>query len=330
MNILLLGGTGFLGAHIARAALTRGHKVTCLARGTNPPIDGVRFVKGDRDTETALNPVADDSWDSVIDLTSQPKHASRVVEQLTDGQAIFVSSSSVYADPSVINAESDEIVPPLQDDFMVDMQQYAAAKAACEKAYLTAFPKVLVIRPGLIGGAGDVTGRSGYYPWRFANPVADEVVVPDPSFPVAMIDAQDLADWIVRCAENRADGVVNVAGEPTTLAEVLAISQKIAGNGAQPRVVNDQMLSEHGVSPWMGPESLPLWIPGTDLRKIALLDRSLAVGMGLKIRSLGETLVSALNYERQRVEPRQTGLSDTKEREILSAPGAGSGAEAND
>lgn len=319
MNILLLGGTGFLGTHIARAALARGHNITCVARGTNPAVDGVKFVEADRDHDDALDVVAGDSWNTVIDLTSQPHHARQASAQLRAQHAIYVSSSSVYADQTVISVETDAIVPALDEGFMADMQQYPAAKAACEQAYSTGFERVLIIRPGLIGGHGDVTGRSGYYPWRCSNPTAGEIVAPDPTFPVSMVDAEDVAEWIVTCAEKRAEGVVNAAGATATLAEVLEISQQIAANGVQARVVDDAVLAQYGVSPWMGPESLPLWIPGPDLHNIALLDGSLAQSMGLRNRPLEKTLASALRYERHREKPRQTGLSDEKEREILAA-----------
>lgn len=59
-----------------------------------------------------------------------------------------------------------------------------------------------IIRSGLIGGNGDHTGRTGYYPWRFAHPTGENVLVPDPTFPVAMIDVEDLAAGLPNARSN--------------------------------------------------------------------------------------------------------------------------------
>lgn len=118
MDILLLGGTGFLGRHIARVALARGHRVTCLARGTGEPAAGVEFVGSDRDREDAYDKVSTRSWDAVVDLTSQPKHARDAATKLQAKHRIFVSSSSVYEDQGSISSESDSVVTPLETDYM--------------------------------------------------------------------------------------------------------------------------------------------------------------------------------------------------------------------
>ena len=80
---------------------------------------------------------------------------------------------------------------------------YGAAKVACEQVIQEADSECMIIRPGLLGGAGDESGRSGYYPWRFAHPTGDDVLVPpDLTFPVALIDVEDLA------ASIRANGIL--------------------------------------------------------------------------------------------------------------------------
>ena len=219
-SLLLLGGTGFLGRHIARVALDRGHRVTCLARGTGEPLAGVEFVVSDRDREDAYNKVAERSWGSVVDLTSHPKHAREAVAKLDAEHRVFVSSSSVYEDQGSVSVESDPVADPLDVDHMQSMEQYPSAKSGCEKAYHAAEGPVLIVRAGLIGGYGDESARSGYYPWRFAHPTGGDVIVPDPTFPIAMIDAEDLADWIVRSAEDGRKGTFNATGHATTLAEV--------------------------------------------------------------------------------------------------------------
>lgn len=161
MDIVLLGGTGFLGRRIAHVALERGHRVTCLARGTGEPPAGVAFVVSDRDREDAYDTVAARSWDSVVDLTSHPKHARDAVAKLHAEHRVFVCSSSVYEDQGSVSVESDPVVDPFDADCMESVEQYPAAKSACESACRAAEGPVLTVRPGLIAGYGAETARSG-------------------------------------------------------------------------------------------------------------------------------------------------------------------------
>lgn len=236
---------------------------------------------------------------------------------------MFVSSSSVYADQGSVSAESDPVVAPLDADYMESMEQYPAAKSACEVACRAAEGPVLIVRPGLIAGYGDETARSGYYPWRFAHPTGDDVIVPDPSFPIAMIDAEDLVDWIVRSAEDGRQGIFNATGHATTLVEVFAISRELTASQATTRPMADEQLLACGVSPWMGPKSLPLWVPGEQWRSIALLDCAAAYEAGLQVRPLGESLAAALQYEEARQGERPAGLRDEEEAELRQCVSAG-------
>lgn len=119
MELLVLGGTRFLGRAVAEAALGRGHAVTALARGTAPPPDGVTFVRADRDEEDGLAALAGRAWDSVVDVTLHPVHVRRAVRDLTTGHWVFVSTANVYADDA--GPEPDESAPlldPLDADRM--------------------------------------------------------------------------------------------------------------------------------------------------------------------------------------------------------------------
>ncbi len=306
MNILLLGGTAFLGHAIATHALASGHAVTCLARGTNQPPTDATFITADRDQPDALRAVTGTKWDAVIDLTNTPEHALRATAQLDAQHWVFVSTASVYADFSTL--EPDESAPtlPIGPD-------YGGTKIACEQAFSST--ETTIIRPGLIGGYGDWTSRSGYYPWRFAHPSGHEILVPDPSFPVALIDVEDLAAWIVKCAVRRLVGVFNATGSTTTLAEVFRICRSITGFNGNLRILHDPTL----VNPWMGPKSLPLWIPDPAWRYAMTLDCSAARREGLHTRDLQTTLEAALRYESERETPRQAGLTDEEEQACLLA-----------
>jgi nucleoside-diphosphate-sugar epimerase len=236
---------------------------------------------------------------------------------------VFVSSGNVYADFSRLEQpESGALLPPLESEVMDDMSTYGEAKVACEDAVRTSGATATIVRSGLIAGPGDWSGRSGYYPWRFANPTGSDVLVPDDlEFPCAMIDVRDLAAWLVSSARERFDGTYNATGPTSPLKQVLSAAALAAESNTKLRPVPVATLSELGVSAWMGPKSLPLWIDDPDWRYFATLDTSAARSAGLQTRPLLETLRDTLVFENQRTEPRQTGLTDDEERSLRSQLG---------
>lgn len=321
VEMLLLGGTAFLGRAMAVAAVERGHAVTCLARGSTPAPAGTTLLSSDRDEQDGLAPVAGRHWDAVIDVARQPGHVRRAVRDLSTSHWVFISSGNVYADFSTL--EQDESAPvraPLEGDVMADMSAYGEAKVACEDAVRASGVSATIVRSGLIGGPGDVSGRTGYWPWRFAHPTGDDVIVPDdPDFPCALIDVRDLASWAVTAAERHLDGTFNATGTTTTFREVLAAAALVAHSEARPRPVPAATLAELEIGAWMGPATLPLWIDDPDWRGFATLNTDRARAAGLTTRALTDTLRDTLQYENERTAPRQAGLTDDEERRVRAA-----------
>ena len=318
VHILMLGGTAFLGRAITTAAIDRGHDVTCLARGSADPPAGATFVRADRDTDGALAPVAGTEWDAVIDVSRQPGQVRRAAAELRTRHWVFVSTGNVYADHGTLERNEDAaLLEPLAVDVMESMEMYGEAKVACENAVRSAGTTATVVRPGLIGGPGDWSGRTGYWPWRFAHPTGDDVIVPDdPDHPCALIDVRDLAAWLVTAAQRRLDGTFNATGPTTSLRDVLAASARVAESSIRLRAVAPARLAELGVASWMGPMSLPLWIDEPGWRGFATLDTTRARAAGLTTRPIEETLADALTYENSRDVPRQAGLTDDEERDL--------------
>ncbi|MEO5919859.1 MAG: NAD-dependent epimerase/dehydratase family protein [Pseudolysinimonas sp.] len=327
MRILVLGGTAWLGREIVRAASGEGHEVTALARGeAGDPPAGARFVVADRDRDDAFDGLSGESWDAVVDVSRQPGQVRRAIEALAQRTAhwVYVSTASVYADSQTIGAdESAELLPPLDGEVMETMEAYGSAKVSCEQHVLGGMgaDRSLIARVSLIGGPGDWSGRSGYWAKRLARPSNPErrVLVPDaPDVPVQILDARDLAAWLVRVAERGSAGIANTGGPTHTFAEHLEAVRAVTGFDGALEVVGEDWLAEHDVEPWMGPRSLPLWLP-PDAIALNAHDTSLAEGLGLRTRPLAETLADTLAWELGDPGPRRAGLSDDDERQLLAA-----------
>lgn len=275
MDLLVLGGTAWLGRAPVGEAVARGHAVTCLARGeAGHFVDGARVVVADRDGPDAYDRVAGQRWDAVLDLARQPGHVRRAVgalEPVAD-RFLFVSSANAYASHRELDQDEEaDKLPALDSDVMESMEQYGGAKVSCEQAVLDGFgsDRALIARVGLIGGPGDVFGRSTYWPWRFAHPSNPDcaVLVPDdPQAPTQVIDVRDLAAWLVSCAESGTTGIFNASGETRSLADHLSVARAVAGHSGPLVPAPPDWLAEHGVQTWMGPTSLPLWIDDPDWR----------------------------------------------------------------
>ncbi|MEO8262136.1 MAG: NAD-dependent epimerase/dehydratase family protein [Pseudolysinimonas sp.] len=326
MRTLVLGGTAWLGTHIVSAALDAGHDVTALARGEAGTVPGgARFVRSDRDGDDAYAALDDESWDAVIDVSRQPGQVRRAVAALAERTAhwVFVSSASVYADSTTIGDDEDgALLPPLEGDVMESMETYGSAKVACERHVLDGVgaDRSLIARASLIGGPGDWSGRSGYWPRRMARPSNPEgrVLIPDaPDVPVQVLDVRDLAAWLVRSAERGTAGIATVGGPTHTLAEHLETVRGVTGFGGSWEVAGEDWLAEHDVEPWMGPRSLPLWLPAESIALNAH-DLTRAASLGLRTRPLAETLADTLAWELAEPAERRAGLSDDDERALLA------------
>ena len=203
------------------------------------------------------------------------------------------------------------------------MQLYGEAKVACERAALAGFgaERTLIARAGLLGGPGDRTGRTTYWPARFAHPADPQarVLVPDDGArPTQVLDVRDLATWLVEAVRDRRAGVVNATGDTVAFDDHLAAARAVAGHEGPLVRIPPGWLAAHGVQEWMGPRSLPLWLPAPGWEGFADRDNAGARALGLVSRPLAETLrdgLAALDLSR----PAAAGLTPDEERELLAA-----------
>ena len=334
MELLLIGGGTFLGASLVDAALSRGHRLTVFNRGRSRsewPRD-VEVVVGDRTSDLGL--VADRHFDAVIDTCGYlPVELRASAAALASCRRYcFVSSISAYA--SFAHApvhESDALAGSdgIAEDDADRARLYGPQKAACERVVAAAFgERALIVRPGLIVGPGDRTGRFSYWPWRAL--AGGEILVPDVSgdAPIQLIDVRDLADWVVRAVEAGASGPFNATGPhdgracgwPEVLDACIDAARRRGGSPLRFVPVGEAFLLEQGVAPW---NELPLWVPSSDPDHLgfARVDCSRAVGAGLVTRPLAETVDAVLDEFATLVDddPRRRGkLTPERERELIA------------
>lgn len=341
-RVLVLGGTAWLGATVAREARDRGADVTCLARGASgAPPEGARLVVADRDTPHAYDALPSGDWDLVVEVTWQPGFASGALAALSHRTRswVYVSSGSVYADHSVVGGGQElPLLPPLTAD-RATREDYGPAKVACEQALHAARgDDALVARSGLIAGHGDRSDRFGYWVGRCALAAEDggPLLVPARLDRGAqLVDVLDLAAWLVDAGLAGRTGTVDAYGPRRTLDEVVEVAARVAGFSGEQVHVSDAFLREQGVDKFMGPRSLALWMADEGWQGFSTHDDGTATAAGLASRPLDATTRAALAWERELGlgrTGRAAGLDRADELALLhrlsaaAAGGSGSGA----
>jgi nucleoside-diphosphate-sugar epimerase len=303
MRLLVLGGTHFLGRHVVTAALDRGHEVATFTRGlSGAPPEGVRALHGDRDDPAAL-PAALDGWapELVVDTSCQTRAAARnAAAALSDVRGYaFVSSLNAYRNwpPGPIGPEDGEPTWDTEDDDYGPNKAYAerVLGAAVGSGFLTA-------RAGLIVGPYDPIYRLGWWLDRIAR--GGRVVVPAEGMDQSMsvIDARDLANWLVESAELGRSGAVNAKGPAgmTTLGGLLDVCRDVTGSDAEWVPVPEADLLAAGVQEWV---HLPLWLEQKVARTAWDVDTTRARELGVPSRPLRESVADTWAWQRANERP---------------------------
>lgn len=320
MKLLVLGGTKFLGRAAVDAALARGHEVTLFNRGeTNPELHPeAEKLRGDREHD--LSALAGRAWDAVIDPSGYVPHVVRAsAEALAEsvGHYLFISSVSVYADFSEPRDESsplEELAEDKPDDRLLeDYSNYGALKVLCERAVAETIPDAhALVRPGLIVGPHDPTGRFTYWPKRIAR--GGEVLVPGPpDETVQFIDVRDLASWLIDLSERTVDGTFNAINQGVSWQTLSETCRDVAGSDAHFTYVDGDYLVEQEVGQWM---ELPLWLHDADSVGMHRTDMSRAIAAGLTFRPLEDTIRGTLDDAET---TDAAGMAPEREQQLLDA-----------
>ena len=319
MKLLVLGGTKFLGRAAVAAALEGGHEVTLFNRGeTNPELfPEAEKIRGDRTGD--LSELDGREWDAVIDPSGYFPHVvRRSAEALSSstGRYLFVSSVSVYADFSAGPNEDSprgELGDMPADEMSPEYENYGPLKALSEDAVWDVYgDRATIVRPGLIVGPHDPTGRFTYWPHRVAR--GGEMVVPaPPEREVQFIDVRDLGRWLVELLERDESGAFNATRSGVPWSELLDSALAVTGSDAKPVWIPDEFLLQHEVGEWM---ELPMWLADPEWVGMNQADVSRAEADGLRHRPLEDTIRGTLDEAGTTDE---AGMKPERERELIEA-----------
>jgi 2'-hydroxyisoflavone reductase len=331
MNILIFGGTGYIGPHLVNLAVARGHKVTIFSRGrrhADLPATIERLV-GDRavtdSTQGNLTALEGRRFDAIIDdPATDPRWVRQSTSLLKDsGSYMFVSSTGVYL-PYLTpnNAETDPVITVMPNPAR---PEYGVQKAQSEQVVREAFgeDRGQVVRPGYICGPGDTTDRFSYWPQRFAQ--GGEILVPGKKTDRSqLIDVRDLTHFMLKLVEERRGGTYNCTGpaQPMGFETFINEAHKALQPDAKLVWVDDyEFLRANRISyaiPWMIPEGNNAYHLGINNRK--------AVAAGLTFRSIAATVRDTLEDWPNRLAKLQAGqrpnfawMNPQKEATVLAA-----------
>ena len=324
LDLLVLGGTGFIGPHLVRHAVGRGHHVTIFTRGrrnADLPAEVIR-LKGDRNGD--LKSLEGKKWDAVVDDSATNPDWVRQSTSLLKGNVgryLFTSSTGVYY--PYLFAALTKLLRCVQTPTIRKTNRRRLAlrrrgvNAKCKpRSAITPWSfgrrtsSVLVIRPIAFR-----TGPSGLYAvvrcWHQA--VRDD--------PVQFIDVRDLAEFMVRLLEDRRGGIYNVVGPQATMTMPAFLEQARAAldcDATFTQVDDYAFLTQHKIE-----EAIP-WamLKGNDDGMMSIRHER-AEAAGLKYRPLAASVRDTHAWwltvpEARRKAPKFT-ISPAQEAETLAA-----------
>jgi 2'-hydroxyisoflavone reductase len=326
MRLLILGGTRFAGRHLAAAALDAGHEVTLFNRGLTHPelFPRAEKLRGDRDRDADLAAaLAGRQWDAVADCCGyRPEQVAAAVRCLGGAvqRYLFLSTISVYADFAVGPDEGSPLkAAPGPDVERREDLHYGALKAQCEAVVEEEMPgRALVVRSGLMIGPHDRTQRFAWWVRRVA--AGGEVLAPGrPEHPLQLLDARDLAAWMLLALVRGAAGRFNATSPRgrLTFGGLLDACRAVAASAARFTWVDGSFLAANGVRPM---DDLPLWLP-EEARGFFAVDTARAAAAGLTLRPLAHSIraVLAESHPAPPAAAASARLSPQREAELLQA-----------
>jgi 2'-hydroxyisoflavone reductase len=332
LKVLVLGGTRFLGRHIVETLSAEKYHVVRFHRGkANCDLPaGAEERLGDRNGD--LSSVGGESWDAIVDVSGlEPEQVARTVALGADRYA-FISSLNAYSDLSRPGVREDAPTRADWDGAASDPDlRYGINKAKCEDLIRRQLgDRATVLRPGLIVGKWDYTGRFTYWCERVLR--GGPVLVPgSPDRPVQMIDAADLAGFVALTLRRGLFGTFNMVGPRvrTTMQDVITACQTVAAERGAPEAVpiwaDETFLRANDVQQWT---EMPLWLADEEWAGLLQVSNAKALDAGLELRPLQKTIRAIIDWRRssESADELRAGMSSEREALLLQKLDAHGGA----
>jgi len=316
-SVLLLGGTNFIGAHIAQALSARGHQVTTFSRGVTAidPSPGIERLHGDRDQgANGLSALNGRRWDACIDLSgylAPQVRASTTLLQDTVEHYVFISAVRVYGDPP--RGPVDESFPLVEaadeDVHEIDDHTYPRLKVRCEQIVQELFAnRWTILRPQITTGPGDPSGRYTYWVRRAELP--GPMLLPgDGTDHLQVVDVRDIARFACLCVERRVSGTFNTCGSRMTWSQ---FAQMLGASDVA--WVPADVLQRACVSPF----ELPVFRPrGGAYSALMEMSSDRAIALGYEMTAPDRTLADVRQWLVGR--DLELPLSRDRENELMTA-----------
>jgi nucleoside-diphosphate-sugar epimerase len=216
VRVLLIGGSGFIGRHVARAMLDAGAQVTVLARGQCPPVEGAEMLVADRRDPAALGPALEGRrFDYTVDLAAYDAgdvERLLLVPYAALGRYVLISTGQVYLVTECrripcVEEDSDHPLIPEPPPGTRDHNQwvYGTGKRRAEGALLSVRSshgvRGVILRLPVVLGVGDPTLRT----WSYLERLLDggPIVLPEGGTQsLRFLHVDDVARLLVRLLES--------------------------------------------------------------------------------------------------------------------------------
>jgi 2'-hydroxyisoflavone reductase len=330
-NILILGGTGYLGPAVVEAALIGDHNVTLFNRGITHPelfphlekLRGVRAVNAQQQNLYSLE--GSRRWDAVIDVwPHEPTIAASTAALLKDRTEHYLYVSSVGAYSSYTQANMNEDAPTKA--FNGNEDDYSPAKAESERRLKVILgDKLTVVRPTGIDGWGGIGPDT--LSWLFRAESGGSHIGPgDGNDPYQHVDVKDVARFLIMSVERDTTGTFNLTGKSMTFREYLLGCNEVTDSDTEWIWIPKEFLAKEGIADWdhfIGWRWDPAW------RGFAQISSERAFNVGWKPRPFKETVLDLLEYYRTQhpkivdwrnpQTPWSDPLTPEKEQDVLNA-----------
>ncbi|MEB3167471.1 MAG: NAD-dependent epimerase/dehydratase family protein [Synechococcaceae cyanobacterium] len=194
MQILMMGGTRFVGRPLVARWLEAGHTLTLFTRGRQPVPEGVEHLSGDRNDPAALAQLAGRRFEVIVDSCGRTLEESRRTLEVTGAPShrfVYVSSAGVYADSELW---------PLDEDSPTDPASRHAGKADTEAWLRQEGIPFTSFRPTYIVGPGNYNPIEGWFFDRLRH--GRPIPLPGDGSTITQLGhVEDLAAAMARCIE---------------------------------------------------------------------------------------------------------------------------------